>query len=322
MSFSYVCSTVALFAAWQKFKRGKRSRLDIQVYERHLEENIFELRQLLVSGQYRHSKYIPFTIHDPKQRQIHKATVQDRLVHQAITTAIEPLFERQFIYDSYSCRKGKGTHAAVKWLQRFLRRASANNTRTIYALKCDIRLFFASVDHDLLMTLLKRKIRAVQILGLLQEVIASFEVRRNKGIPLGNLTSQLFANVYLHELDWFIKQTLCEQYYIRYCDDFIVLSQSREHLLELIDPIKEFLLTRLGLSLHPNKIVLRSWRQGIDFLGYVLKPHGVVLRAKTKRRMLRLVDSTNLPSYLGLCSHADAYELKMVILNKVIRDDG
>lgn len=218
-SFDYITSTVSLFGAWAKFRKGKRSRSDVLTYERHLEENVFTLQKTLRKGRYQHGRYDPFTICDPKQRQIHKATVQDRLIHQAIVTAIEPLFEQRFIYDSYSCRKTKGTHAAVARLRKFLRQASESNSQTVYALKCDVKQFFASADHQILMDLLRQRISDPKTLELLQIVVDSLSSRPGKGIPLGNLTSQLFANVYMHEFDWFVKNRLREKHYLRYCDD-------------------------------------------------------------------------------------------------------
>ncbi len=315
-SFDYICSTVSLFAAWAKFRRGKRSRLDVLTYERYLEENIFELQHQLTKGLYKHGSYRPFTICDPKQRQIHKATVQDRLVHQAVVSTIEPAFERRFIFDSYSCRKTKGTHAAVARLRTFLRQASQSNSRTVYALKCDVKQFFASVDHQILMDLLKQKIDDPKTVGLLQEIINSLSTSPGKGIPLGNLTSQLFANIYLHEFDWFVKNQLREKYYLRYCDDFIILSTDRQHLLNLVPIITEFVQTRLALTIHPNKVKIRSWRQGIDFLGYVVKPESLVLRHKTKLRTIQRVTEANLSSYLGLCVHANEYRLSQLIATK------
>ncbi len=134
-----------------------------------------------------------------------------------------------------------------------------------------------------------------------------------KGIPLGNVTSQLFANIYLHELDWFMKQTLGIKYYLRYCDDFVVISTDRNYLQSLIEPIRQFLSGVLKLELHPDKLSIRSWDQGVDFLGYVLRPHAVSIRTKTKRRMLQRVNEANLSSYLGICSHADSYELAVLM---------
>lgn len=312
LSFDYICSIRSLFQAWSKFSRGKHSRLDVLIYENSLEESILELADKLERGKFQHGAYVPFTIWDPKQRLIHKATVQDRLIHQAIVSVIEPLFERQLIHDSYSCHSGKGTHAAVNRLRHFLRQASYNDTRTVYALKCDVKQFFASYDHEILTGLLNQQIKDRRTLDLLNLVIDSFGERSGKGIPLGNLTSQLFANVYLHKLDWFVKHKLRERFYLRYCDDFIILSTDRQHLLDLIEAITKFLQESLALTIHPHKVTVRSWNQGIDFLGYVLKPRCTVLRHKTIQRALRRVDSSNLTSYLGLCSHADSHELEQL----------
>lgn len=316
INFNKICDSQALFAAWQKFRRGKRLKTDVQIFERHLEENIFDLQVELRINRYQHGPYVPFRVWDPKQRQIHKATVRDRLVHQAVVTSIEPLFEEQFIYDSFSCRKGKGTHAGVRRLRRFLRQASLNDSRTVYVLKCDIRQFFASVDHSLLLDLLGARIADCRTLELLKVIIDSFATTPGKGIPLGNLTSQLFANVYMHEFDWFVKHQLRQKYYVRYCDDFVIVDRDRQHLLDLTEPISDFLNNRLALTIHPKKVIVRSWDQGVDFLGYVLKPHCTLLRTKTKKRMLKRVDSTNLSSYLGLCSHANTYELTRLIQTK------
>lgn len=275
----------------------------------------------LKSGRYRHEVYQPFTVWDPKQRQIHKAIVCDRLVHQAVVSVIEPCFETGFIYDSFSCRVGKGTHAGVNRLRQFLRQSSANNTRPVYALKCDIHKFFTSVDHAKLLDLLSIKIKDGKTLQLLMEIINSFSLEPGQGIPLGNLTSQLFANVYMHQLDWFVKHTLREKYYIRYCDDFIIVSPNRQHLVELVQPINQFLQNKLRLSLHPSKITIRSWGQGIDFLGYILKPNCTLIRTKTRRRVLKRTNSQNLPSYLGILSHANTYNFRQELLTKLWLDD-
>lgn len=311
--FDQLCSSEHLFATWNKFARGKRAKADVLTFERRLEENIFELQSGLLSGAYRHGNYEPFIIHDPKRRQIHKASVRDRVVHQAVFDIIEPQFEKRFIYDSFSCRRGKGTHAGVKRLGQFLRQASHNNSQVAWVLKCDVKQFFASVNHNKLLNLLSSSVTDEKVMILLKEIIDSFNVIAGKGIPLGNVTSQLFANVYMHQLDWFVKHGLRENYYVRYCDDFVIAHPDRQHLMNLLGPIQEFLKDELYLQLHPAKIAIRKWSQGIDFLGYVLKPHCTLLRTKTKSRMLNRVTERNLTSYLGLCSHADSYELQAVI---------
>jgi retron-type reverse transcriptase len=313
IDFTTISSQDALKTAWKKFSRCKKSRADVGEYQKQLQQNIQKLSLSLATGTYEHGAYQPFTICDPKQRQIHKATVRDRLVHQSIVSTIEPLFERRFIYDSYSCRVGKGTHVGVERLGLFLRQASTNNTKKVYVLKCDVRQFFASIDHEILMKRIEAKIDDEQTLELLRTVLLSHGAESGKGIPLGNVTSQLFANIYLHELDWFMKQTLGIKHYLRYCDDFVVVSANKLYLQSLIDPIRSFLKYELRLDLHPAKVSIRPWSQGVDFLGHVLLPHATMLRTKTKSRMLARVTEQNLSSYLGICSHVQAYRVSQVV---------
>jgi hypothetical protein len=154
-------------------------------------------------------------------------------------------------------------------------------------------------------------------MNLIKEIISSHGRESERGIPLGNLTSQLFANVYLHELDWYVKHTLRKLHYIRYCDDFIILSEDRVHLLGLVPVLANFLTAHLKLTIHPDKILIRTWEQGVDFLGYVIKPTCILLRTKTKNRMLKQIGLHNLTSYMGVCSHAASYEVQQLIQNKV-----
>jgi retron-type reverse transcriptase len=313
LNFSAISSIKALDNAWQKFASGKKSRADVALFQKGRAGYIRKLHIDLETGKYQHGRYQPFTIFDPKQRRIHKASVRDRLVHQAIVTAIEPLFEKQFVYDSYSCRVGKGTHAGVTRLRCFLTRVSHNHTRKVYALKCDVRQYFASIDHETLLTLIEKQVSDEATLELLRTVIMSHGAEIGKGVPLGNVTSQLFANIYLHELDWYVKQRLGIRWYLRYCDDFVIISPDKLYLELLIEPIRGFLSTCLGLDLHPHKVTIRSWQQGIDFLGFVLTPHATLIRTKTKRRMYAKVDEYNLGSYLGICTHADAYRVSQTL---------
>jgi retron-type reverse transcriptase len=310
-------ATDNLFLAWELFRSGKRRREDVMLFEKNLEDNIFQLQNELTDGSYYHSQYAPFTIHDPKQRTIHKALVRDRVIHQAIVNVIEPLFEKRFIFDSYSCRVDKGTHAAVKRLRFFLRQASVNNTKTVYAIKCDIKKFFASVNHTVLLELLDKRIYDQKIMKVLRNIVKSFSTMPGTGIPLGNLTSQLFANVYLHELDWFVKQKLGLKYYVRYCDDFVILTSSISEGMELARKIDVFLRDKLKIRLHPDKVFVTTWTQGVDFLGYVILPEVILVRPTTARRAIYRSNRNNFQSYLGFCSHANAYEIECVIRNKV-----
>lgn len=308
-----VASIENLFTAWRKFCRGKRRKRDVQAFELQLEENLFELRLELLAGSYVHGAYRRFTVFDPKRRIIHKAAVRDRVVHQAVSNVLEPTIDPRLIFDSFSCRPGKGTHAAVDRLLHFLRRESSNSTRTVYVLKCDVQRFFASVDHAVLLRLFERHVPDVRLRALLERIVASFSTEPGKGIPLGNLTSQLFANVYLNELDRFAKHELRASSYVRYCDDFAFVSRSRVELEQLVPRINHFLLSELRLHLHPAKVLIRTWTQGIDFLGYVLKPDCVLVRTRTAERMLARINSRNATSYLGVCSHADSLELQTAL---------
>ena len=314
--FLRIISLDNLLFAWKRFRISKRRREDVQMYERFLEDNLFELHYEFLNLCYRHSSYEKFTIHDPKQRTIHKACVKDRIVHQAIVNVIEPIFEKRFIYDSYSCRTNKGTHAAVKRLRSFFRKESANDTKTVYALKCDIQKFFASVDHEILCQLLAKRIPCTKVRTLILNIIHSFSVTPGIGIPLGNLTSQLFANVYLHELDWFVKQKLGTKYYLRYCDDFVLLANSPEACRRLVIQIDNFLKYHLCMNLHPNKVHIRTWNQGVDFLGYISLPNATILRPGTASRAIRHATSENLSSYLGLCRHANAFDIERQLKNQ------
>lgn len=302
-----------LFLSWCEFKKGKTKRQDVQEFEFNLEDNIFELYQELKNQTYKHSNYQSFYVSDPKMRHIHKAEIRDRIVHHLISKYLEQIYDQTFIYDSYSCRKDKGTHKAVNRLKQFSLKQSKNNRINFYCLKCDIKKFFDSVDHRILIKILKQKIKDEDILWLIKEIIDSFQKDKNKGIPLGNLTSQYFANIYLNELDKFIKHKLKIKHYIRYTDDFVVLSINKDYSLNFIRPINDFLNNKLNLFLHPDKIIIRKYKQGIDFLGYVTLPHYRVLRTKTKKRMFRRINNKNIQSYLGVLKHCCGHKLELKI---------
>lgn len=317
--FERTFSLESIFAAWQEFKSGKERKLDVQRFSLNCEDSLFALHSRLLVRQYCHSVYTSFYIHDPKLRSIHKACVADRVVHHAIIQAIEDLFEKTFIFDSYSSRKDKGTHRAVKRLQKFIWKLSQNNTKTVWVLKCDVKKFFDSVDHGILLQLVRQKVHDPHLMKVITDIINSFHRTNGKGIPLGNVTSQLFSNVYLNELDHYMKRVLQVKHYIRYADDFILLSRDRQPLANLIPIIEQFLSDRLQLQLHHTKTILRKSHQGIDFLGYIVFPHHIVLRTKTKQRMFRkmtlkkqLLDTgiisqesfdQALQSYLGILKH-------------------
>lgn len=266
---------------------------------------------------YQHGGYFAFAITDPKPRDIHKASVRDRLLHHAIYQELYPYFDKLFIYDSYSCRYGKGTHRAVERFKAFIQKVSKNNTRTVWVLKCDIRKFFASIDHEILFSILGRHIKDDQLIGLLKNVVRSFNGQLGKGLPLGNLTSQLLVNIYMNEFDQYIKHELKVKYYIRYADDFVFLSSDKKELENILATSSSFLEENLKLSLHPDKVFINSIASGVDFLGWVTFPTHRVIRTSTKKRMLKRLAKSQKPesiaSYKGMLSHGNTYKLNKIV---------
>lgn len=319
-SFEDIISVDNLLSAWQEFVSGKKKKKDVQEFNFCLIDNILQLHEDLANFSYQHSGYHAFNISDPKPRNIHKASVKDRLLHHAIYRLLYPFFDRTFIADSYSCRNDKGTHKAINRFRSMAYDVSKNNTKTVWILKCDIRKFFANIDHSVLKDILAEYIPDKNILWLLGEVIDSFETTPDTGLPLGNLTSQLFVNIYMNKFDQFIKHKLKQKFYIRYADDFVFLSENKEDLTNIIKPINDFLKQKLHLQIHPKKISLTTLASGVDYLGYVNFSHHRVLRTKTKRRMLRLANEKNLPSYLGVLKHANCFKLglKIISANRII----
>lgn len=320
-SFQEITSIDNLLQAWTEFVNGKRNKPDVQEFGRNLIDNLIELHEDLEHRTYRHGNYYAFRISDPKPRDIHKASVRDRVLHHAIYRVLYPFFDTAFIYDSYSCRENKGTHRAMDRFKLFSRRVSHNHSNTAWALKGDIRKFFASVDQTILLGILSTYIQDKDILWLLEEIITSFySTNLGKGLPLGNLTSQLLVNIYMHEFDYYVKHFLKAKYYIRYADDFVILSEDRGWLEEQIPKIEYFLEEVLCLNLHPDKVYIRSLASGVDFLGWVHFPDYRRLRSATTRRMIkRIQENPKLPtlnSYLGLLQHGNAHELTETVLNE------
>ena len=324
-----------LFLSWDYFKQNKRRRKDIQHFERNLEDFIFDLHKDLVSSHYKHSPYEKFYVFDPKERSISKASVKDRLVHQMVYSTLTEVFDKTFIFYSFPCRRGKGTHAGIEELHKILRKVSLNGARPCFALKMDIKRFFDSIDHQTLKFLIRKKVKDDKLLKLVDLIIDSFMIKKtqrgNIGLPLGNVTSQLFANIYLHELDDFVKQKLHQKYYLRYSDDFIIISHQKSELTALIPIIQNFLKETLFLELHPKKIIIKKLSQGIDFLGSIIFLKHRLLHTSTIKRLKRRLKKNYfkylnneieashmdqcLQSYLGILSHTNQYELAQTLKN-------
>ncbi|MCX6358884.1 MAG: reverse transcriptase/maturase family protein [Armatimonadetes bacterium] len=342
--FEQVCSFENLLAAAHKARRGKRFRPDVARFEHDLEPQALLLQSELRGRQYRPLGYRTFHVRDPKPRMISAAAYRDRVVHHALCNVIEPIFERSFIHDSYGCRPGKGSHAAVDRLTRFMR-------STDYILKCDIRRFFPSIDHALLKERIRRKVGCPDTLWLAdliidhsneqEPVLAYFAGddlftphERRRGLPLGNQTSQFFANVYLDGLDHHIKEALGCRRYIRYVDDFAVLDDDKRTLWDVRDAIADYAGSRLRLKLHPVKQTVTPTAVGVDFLGYRVFPDHRLLRRSTTVRFIRRLGvmqraytrgavsltevSQSVAAWVGHARHADTYGLRTAALGAVV----
>lgn len=319
INYQAIISTENLLLAWQGFSVGKRNKKDVIEFELNLADNILYLYQELANGIYKHGGYHDFFIADPKLRHIYKAKVCDRLVHHAIYRQLYPFFDKTFISHSYSCRLNKGTHRAINAFNKMAGQISANHTRTCWVLQCDIKKFFDSINHEILLGILKDYISDNRILLLLANIINSYEASSGCGLPLGNLTSQLLVNIYMNKFDQFVKHEIKVKYYIRYADDFVFLSDDKEWLILILPLINRFLVEELHLKLHPQKTHINTLASGIDFLGWVNFIEHKTLRTKTKRRMMRRVINNPKPeglaSYLGMLKHGNAYKIKQNLIN-------
>ena len=324
ITFEDIISAENLLLAWEEFLPGKRNKPDVAEFSLRLTQNILALHDDLRNGIYVHGPYQAFNISDPKPRNIHKACVRDRLLHHAIHRKLYPFFDSVFIADSFSCRTGKGTHRALNRFRDFAYTVSKNHTRTCWVLKCDIKKFFANIDQAVLLEILDSSISDKRCIRLFKRIISSFNAGKpGIGLPLGNLTSQLFVNTYMNEFDQFVKHSLKARHYIRYADDFVFLSEDKGWLEELIPRIDAFLSERLHLSLHPDKVFIKTFSSGVDFLGWIHFPDHRVLRTATKRRMLRGMREKDgaiatAQSCLGLLSHGNAEKLKQEIISTII----
>ncbi len=329
--FDSICSFENLHAAYIKARKCKRYTKDVLNFSTNLEEELIMLQDDLTSGRYRTGSYKRFTIYEPKEREISALPFRDRVVHHAICAIIEPLFERKFIKDSYACRKNKGTHEASLRLSGFLRMAKQKWDKT-YCLKADIAKCFHSVDHETLKNILRKTIRCQRTLLLIDEIIDS--TNGHKGIPIGNLTSQLFANVYLNELDHFAKEKLKVRFYVRYLDDFILLYHDKTIVQGWRKEIEQFLREQLMLQINIKTSVFPI-TQGVDFVGYrtwathkLLRKRSIIGMKKKLKKLAMLYRENSatledikrvLASWLGHAQHADSYNVvKRVLKNFVL----
>lgn len=361
----------ALFQAYYNARKNKRSSLAALAFEIDYETNLFKLYDEIINNRYLINPGICFISFHPVKREIFAADFRDRIVHHLIYNYINPSFEKVFINDSYSCRVGKGTSYGIKRCNHFIRSCSSNYHHDCYILKLDIKGYFMSIHRPLLYQKVEKTIHRYQneincdynlLLPLVRQIIfhdptkncvikgdrnnwvglpkskSLFFAKKDCGLPIGNLTSQLFGNVYLNDFDHFIKNELMCEYYGRYVDDFIIVHQNKEYLKAIIPIIEKYLRDKLSLELHRKKIYLQHYSKGVPFLGTFIKPYRTYINNKTKgecyahlkywRERLnaqgnleqedvnRLIAGMN--SYLGIMKHYNTYKLRRKIVHTLL----
>jgi RNA-directed DNA polymerase len=329
--YSQVCSFENLYKAYLKARKSKRYKEYVLDFSWDVEKELRKLQEELINKTYQHGNYYKFTLYDAKKREIKAAPFRDRVVHHAICAIIEPIFDKSFVFDSYACRKGKGTHSAIRRLDRFIKSLCTKwGEENVYCLKCDISKYFDSIDHNILLSLIGKKIKDPDLYWLIKKVVKSSLTHRvykslfdfrDTGIPIGNLTSQLFANLYLNKLDQFVKHNLRQKYYLRYMDDFLVLSNSKKELHRLESVLRVFLRKELKLELHHTKVSLYTLSKGIGFLGYRNYRNYRLVRSSTVRRFVRNVElkktrlekEESIRSWFSFVSYANTFHLKQAI---------
>ena len=312
-----------IYQCYLNCRRKKRNTANALRFEMNLEDNICKLEMELKTRTYQPARSVCFVAKKPKFREVFAADFRDRVVHHILIGYLEKIFEPIFIYDAWACRKNKGTQAAVKRLQKFSRSVTSNGTRQAFYLQLDIKSFFVNINKEILFNIIRRKTDNADILWLLERVLNNdctknyvfkgnkrllklvpphktlFNAAPHKGLPIGNLTSQFFANVYLNELDQFVKHILKARYYVRYVDDFVLMSCHKEQLDLWKREIEIFLRTNLDLDLNPKREKLRPVSDGIDFLGYIVRPDYMLVRRRVVnncKEKLRLIEQRLKPA--------------------------
>ena len=284
--YSKIISMSNLREAWRRARKGKTKKEYVIDFEKDTIGNLSNLHLELKNQTYFPKPLKTFILRDPKTRKISKSAFRDRIVHHALVRIIEPIFDKIFIYDSCANRIGKGNLFALNRFDKFKRKASKNGTREAFCLKADIKHYFDEVNHEILINILKKRIADEKVISLIKKILDNIsQEHKGKGMPLGNLTSQFFANVYLNELDYFIKHELKTPFYIRYVDDFAILHYSQEQLGRWKADIDKFLWSKLKIELHPDKSSIAPLSRGVDFVGFRNFYHYRLLRKRNIRSM-------------------------------------
>lgn len=313
--------------AYNKARKCKRYRKDVLIFTKDKEDNLETVRNDILGLSYEPSEYRYFKVYEPKERQIMALPFYDRVVQHAINNVLEPIFNQRFIFHSYACRKTKGMHAASDTLQEWLYEwQKFHQDQPLYAIKADIHHYFQSINHDVLKAEIRKVIKDAGALVLIDRIIDhNGQMPDGIGIPVGNLTSQLFANIYLNKLDQYIKHTLGAKYYMRYMDDFILLSPDKEQLRHWLEDIERFLRDELKLELNPKTTILAA-KNGIDFVGYKHRATHRKVRPDSVKRIKKTIKKyesgkitkeqlqKSIASWTGHAGHADSYNLRKKVI--------
>jgi RNA-directed DNA polymerase len=336
-----------IYKSYLNCRKNKRNTGNQLAFEADAESNLLRLQEELNDRSYRPGRSICFVVAKPKLREVFAADFRDRVVHHVLIEQLTKICEPRFIHDSFACRVERGTHKAKERLQEFGRSITRNGTRNAYFMQLDVKSFFVMIDKMVLKAILRKHTDDEYLLWLADLIIDNdctqdclvtrggalldkipahkslFKVDRSKGLPIGNLSSQFFANLYLNELDQFIKRELKARYYLRYMDDFVIMNESREQLCEWMEAVELFLAEMLNLELHPTKRVINTVSSGIDFVGYIVRPNYALVRNRVignlKEKLARGdADPRTLDSYAGHFKHAQCGRLVTAINRQLI----
>ncbi|MEA3435425.1 MAG: reverse transcriptase/maturase family protein [Thermodesulfobacteriota bacterium] len=340
-----------LYRCYLKCRKNKRNTINQLAFEINAEQNLLRLEEDLKDRTYLPARSICFVVDRPKLREIFAADFRDRVAHHVLVDHLEPIAEPRLIHDSYACRKNKGTHGAVKRLQGFTRSVTENNSKRAYCLQLDVRSFFVTINKNILFDLVTKYTKDPDMIWLARVIIYNdctkncrmtrgkdlikhipehktlFKQTKNKGLPIGNLTSQFFANIYLNELDQFVKHTLRCRYYMRYSDDALILDREKERLKKWKNGVGLFLKDKLGLKLNTTKTNIHPVSSGINYLGYIVRPFYILVRRRVvnnlKQQVLKgTLSSQAYVSYLGHFKHANTYRLSQRIKTMITAESN
>jgi len=354
----YDFSLADLFKAYFECRKNKRCKRSALQFELNLEQNLLKLYKEIKAGKYKIGKCICFVVTKPKPREVWAANFRDRIVHHLIYNFISERFYKRFIRDTYSCIPKRGTLAAAKRLLYFSRSSTNNYTRKMFYLKADLSNFFVSIDKDILFSLIKKQVHEEWLLVLIEQIIYNdpvknvykksspkkfklipkykslFNADKQHGLPIGNLTSQFFSNVYLDVMDQYIKRNLNCRYYLRYVDDFVIIDGNVQMLNKCFEKIKNYILQFLNITIHPRKKLINKVENGIDFVGFFVLPHRVFLRKQIIHKIyccIQLWKRKHNPfehgiledflhsinSYLGMLINLTSFNLRFLFTYKI-----